>query len=163
MSIDERLLNVNRDGVLAVPAAFWLAGLVSVRYVLFVMLTFIAAKRSDGVMSLLSGGIPWPAMLGELPVLALLWAAGSRKPGSGRGPRWLWQHAYVLVCLTTLAHLTWALWLIVDVNIEEVRKAVVLSCFSLLDLSISWVFWRSHYYRQLFSEFPDAPSASVSK
>lgn len=161
--MDERFLNVTRDGVLAVPAAFWFAMLALARHTLFVFFTVMASKQAGGVMTLMAGGVPWPALAGELPALALMWSAGSRRVDAGEGARWLWRRGAVLVWLTVFTHLLWSGWMLSHLDEGSERTALVLLCFSLLDLSIAWVFSRSHYYQQLFQEFPSALPNSAAK
>jgi hypothetical protein len=161
--MDARFFNVNRHGVLATPALFWLACLVLVRHWLLLVFLLVAARRSNEVMGLLGDGIPWSAMLGQVPGLFLLWAAGNRQPGALRGARWGWHHGAALAIITVVFNLLWAGWRWHTTAWDGERADLMLVCFSLLDFSIAWAFSRSNYYRQLFLEFPDAPSGSASK
>jgi hypothetical protein len=156
--MDERLLHVNRYGVLQPTGLFWLGCLILARFLLFSFFALIASRRSVGAMHAFDGGVPWLGMAVEVPVLLLLLAAGRRQPDAGRVFRLLWRHAKWLVLVTVLGHLAWAGFFFADFNGFIDKADLVVFCFALLDVSLLCSFWFSGYYKQLFSEFPEQKS-----
>lgn len=157
--MDERLLHVNRYGVLQPTGLFWLGCLILVRFQLFSFFALIAARKSVGVMQVFEGGVPWLAMAVELPVLLLLLAAGRRHPEASGVFRLLWRHAKWLVLMTVVGHLFWAGLFFAQFDGFVDKLDLIVFCFALLDVSLLWSFWFSDYYRQLFSEFPQQNSS----
>lgn len=157
--MDERLLHVNRYGVLQPTGLFWLGCLILVRFQLFSFFALIAARKSVGVMQVFENGVPWLAMLVELPVLLLLLAAGRRQPDAGRVFRLLWRHAKWLVLMTVAGHLVWSGLFFASFDGFIDKADLMVFCFALLDVSLLCSFWFSGYYKQLFSEFPEQRSS----
>ena len=157
--MDERLLHVNRYGVLQPTGLFWLGCLILIRFQLFSFFALIAARKSAGVMQVFEGGVPWLAMAVEFPVLLLLLAAGRRHPDASGVFRLLWRYAKRLVLMTVVGHLVWAGLFFAEFDGFVGKLDLIVFCFTLLDVSLLWSFWFSDYYRKLFSEFPQQKSS----
>lgn len=152
--MDERFLNVNRYGVLRADALFWSGCMILVRFQMVFLFAFAAARRDPQVMQVFSNGIPWLAMLVEVPALFLLIAAGRRNPDAGRFLRFVWQHARWAVLTTVLGHAIWTAVYFWSFDGDPSRLDLIVLCFAVIDLAILKSFWGSDYYRQLFKEFP---------
>lgn len=156
--MDERLLNVNRYGVLQPTGSFWLACLILIRFQLFVLFALVAARKLASVMHVFDSGVPWFAMAAELPAMLLILVAGRRQPDAGNIFRFLWRNGKWLILITVLGHLLWAAFYFVGYDGFFDKADLIVLCFVVLDLALLSSFLTSDYYRQLFSEFPGRKS-----
>lgn len=152
--MDERLLDVDQYGVLRVPGLFWLGMGVLVRYWALMLFMLMSAQQAGTIFEMMGNKVPWLALAGEVFALAAVIAAGSRQPEAGKLWRWAWRHAHVLVTLTAACNVAWFAYASTLANWEFTRAQLAMGGFALLDVCMAWVFVRSTYYRQLFSEFP---------
>lgn len=153
--MDERLLDVDQYGVLRVPGMFWLGMAVLVRYWALMLVMLVSAQQAGTIFEMMGNKVPWLALAGEAFALAVLIAAGSRQPEAGAVWRWTWKRAHVLVALTAACNVAWFTYASTQANWEFTRPQVAMAGFALLDVCMAWIFVRSAYFRQLFSEFPE--------
>jgi hypothetical protein len=157
----ELAFHVDRHGVLAVPAVFWVGLLILSRQWVLLLLVGLSSRRDGGQSAALVAGasVPWLALAGQTLALLVAAAAFCRMPSGGRWARWVWRHAPKLLLgvalLNALALLpqlgrwqSFALW-----------PDLFLASCSLLDAAVVAAVFTAPYYRQMFQEFP-APAQS---
>lgn len=153
--MDERFLDVDQYGVLRVPGMFWLGMAVLVRYWILMLIMLVSAQQAGTIFEMMGSKVPWLALAGEVFALAVVISAGSRQPEAGGVWRRVWRYAHVLVALTAACNVAWFVYASTHANWELTRAQVAMAGFAMLDLCMAWVFVRSDYFRQLFSEFPE--------
>ncbi|HKY90708.1 MAG TPA: DUF2919 family protein [Nevskiaceae bacterium] len=153
--------HVNRHGVLAIPASLWLAFALLARQWLLLVAVAVSQLRRQTDTSLLlgDGGVPWFALVAQLPVLLLMLAAANRLPGAGGWARLLWRRGREIVVLTAAFNLVWTGKLLLASGYWSLWPELFLACCSLIDLAIVLAVYTTPYHRQMFAEFParDAP------
>lgn len=152
--MDERLLDIDQYGVLRVPGMFWLGMAVLVRYWALMLAMLMSGGQAGAILGVMGGKIPWLALAGEIFAMAAIVAAGNRQPEAGAAWRWLWRRAHVLVVITAACNVAWFAYSSTQSSWEFTRGQLAMAGFALLDVCMAWVFTRSAYFRQLFSEFP---------
>jgi hypothetical protein len=153
--MDERLLDVDQYGVLRVPGMFWLGMAVLVRYWALMLVMLMSAQQAGTIFEMMGSKVPWLALAGEVFALVVVVTAGSRQPEAGRVWRWTWRHAHVLLAMTAACNVAWFIYASTQASWEFTRPQVAMAGFALLDVCMAWIFLRSTYFRQLFSEFPE--------
>ncbi|MGE0333296.1 MAG: DUF2919 family protein [Ramlibacter sp.] len=152
--IDDRLLDVDKHGVLRTPPVLWFALALLCRYWILVAVVFASARRAPDVVRILGDGFSWYFLLLEIPAVVLVVAAARRRPEAGKLCRWVWRNARIFVAGAVLAHLGATVWLLWSADVwRRWPELFLLSC-NILDLAILVSVLRDDYYRQLFSDFP---------
>lgn len=162
----EFAFHVNRHGVLSIPGAFWLGMAVLCRHWLIILAVGLLSRRGDARLGPLlgTGGVPWPALLAEVPALVLVVAALARSPGGGRWARWVWRHGPACIGLTVALHLALTLRLALHAGPPAFNPHALWLGLTLLDLAVLLTALRTPYHRAMYAEFPappaDAPPAA---
>ncbi|RYX80354.1 DUF2919 family protein [bacterium] len=152
--MDERLLDVDRYGVLRVPGLVWVSLIVLTRHwFLFFFMVF------TGQALVGEKGAPWLPMLAQLPVVLLLLAGGRRMPEARPMIRQIWRMGPLLVSVTAVLNLAWMAWSLYVSDDWRLRPELMLVCFSVLDTLIAWSTFTSQHVRQIFTEFPAGSEA----
>lgn len=152
----EFAFHVNRYGVLAVPTTLWLGFALLARQWLLLVAVAVSQFRGQTDTSLVlgDGGVPWFALLAQVPMLLLALAAANRMPTAGAWARILWRHGREIVALTAALNLVWTARLLLASDYWNPWPELFLACCSLLDLAIVLAVYTTPYFRQLFAEFP---------
>lgn len=151
---DERLLDVNRYGVLKVPLPLWLGLLFLSRHWVLLVVALASARRSPEAIALASSGLSWVTLVLEIPSLLLLAAGLSRHPDAGKFWRKIWCMGVGIIGMTTATNavlLGWKLW---NTEYWERWPDLFLASCVLLDFAIFYGSHQSAYVRQIFQEFP---------
>jgi hypothetical protein len=155
---DSAYLDVDRHGVLRVPAALWLGFAVLARYWILVLAVTVSARRSRESVLLLGDGFPWAWLAVQAPIVLLLFAGFQRVPSAGRWVREVWRQGRAIVVLTALLNLGWTARLLWLSDSWSLWPELFLGSCVLIDLAIALAVLRDRFFAQLFSEFP-APEA----
>lgn len=155
-------LDVNRYGVLKVPALLWAILLLQTRH--WWMLLFIGAslRHAPQTASLL-GNLAWIDLALEAPTLLLLLALAHRVPEAGRLVRGLWQRGREILSVSALLHLGWTAFILTHSPIWSPWPERAMLAAALLDVLILMRLWRSDLIRQVFAEFPAPPDSNQAK
>lgn len=157
--------HVNRHGVLAIPVVFWCALAFLARYWLLLFFVGLASRRDGGAsQQLLSGGgVSWSMLLGQSLTFLILVCAWHRQPQAGAWARWVWPRVPVIVALVASFNAWWIWPVVSQPSSWQWGADLLLASCSLVDAAIVMAVYRSPYYRQMFSEFPNGViSASTS-
>lgn len=147
---------IDRFGVLRVPALLWLALALLGRHWILVLVVVVLARRESSAWILLGdGGLPWAMLTLEAPVLLLAAAACNRRPHAGTWTRTVWRWGRELIALTALLNLGWTASLLYQSNYWTPWPELFLASCCLLDLAVALAMYTNPYYGQLFKEFPD--------
>lgn len=152
--IDERYLNVNRYGVLSVPAPLWLAMAFLGRHWLLLIVTLASARRSPETVQLAASSLSWFVLLLEAPVLILAYAGFSRMPSAGSVLRFIWLHGRLILGLTAVLNLVLLGWFLWHSDVWRRWPELFLASCGLLDFAVVYGIFKSPYIRQVFLEFP---------
>lgn len=155
---DERFLDINRYGVLRIPLPLWLGLVFLSRHWVLLVVALASARRSPEAVALANSGLSWITLALEVPSLLLLAAGMSRHPDAGVFWRKIWSMGVWIIGLTALinaAFLGWRLW---HTEYWERWPELFLASCVLLDFAIFFGSRQSLYVRQIFKEFPSAPS-----
>jgi len=158
--LDERYFNVNKDGSLRAPAAFWLALAFLARHVIVAAVVLAMAKRSPDVVRVLGDSYPWFMLPLELPVIALMFACANRVANAGRALRWIWAHGRQIILLMTLVHLGVAGWVLGASDVWRTWPELFVASCALVDIAIALAVTKDDYFRQLFADFPEPRKAA---
>ena len=158
----EEAFHVNQHGVLAIPGLMWAAFVLLARQWVLLVMVGVSTFRGQTDISLLlgEGGVPWGALAAQAPVLLLANVAAQRFPTAGAWARWVWRWGREIVALAALLNLAWTILFLWSSDYWMPWPELFLACCSLLDLAIVLALFTGPYYRQLFNEFPSAPTAS---
>lgn len=152
---DERYLDVDRYGVLRIPANLWMAAAFLARHWILMVAVAVSARRSTSAVLLLGdGGIPWAQLVLELPIVLLVFAGFNRNPQGGACVRFLWRHGRELVLLQVILNIGRTVWLLATSSYWLPWPELFLACCALIDLAILFGMYQGGYFRQLFLEFP---------
>lgn len=150
--MDERFLNVNRFGVLSIPAPLWLAMAFLGRHWLLLIVT-LASRRSPEAIQLASSSLSGAVLLLELPVLILAYAGFSRHPSAGKVLRFVWHNGGIILGVTAAVNLGLLALFLWHSDVWG-RPEILLASCGLLDIAIICGIYRSTYIQQVFLEFP---------
>lgn len=155
-------LDVNRYGVLKVPALLWAILLLQSRH--WWMLLFIGAslRHAPQTASLL-GNLAWMDLALEAPTLLLLLVLAHRVPEAGPWVRRLWQRGREILSLSALLHLGWSTFILAHSTIWSPWPERAMFAAALLDVLILMRLWRSPLIAQVFAEFPAPPDANQAR
>lgn len=159
--IDDRMLDLNRHGVLRIPAAMWLALLFLARHWVLVLVVTVSARRNQEAIRLYGSDFNWWLLLAEAPALLVLWLCSRRRPEAGLVVRWLWPHVRLLASMTALFHIGYVGWYLWQSSYWLPWPELYLASSALIDLAIVGAFHNSGHLKQVFSEFP-APRDDAS-
>lgn len=149
-------LSLNRYGVLKVPFSLWLIVVLQAwHWVLFVLVVFSVPISRD-IVNLVPDDFSWVHLVREAPILLLVVAVVGRHPAGGSLVRQLWRRGREIITLSVLANVAWVIWFLWGVDYWQPWPERAVLTFGLIHLVILVVTWSSGYYRQLFSEFPEA-------
>ena len=152
--IDERFLNVNRYGVLSVPAPLWLAMAFLGRHWLLLIVTLASARRSPETVQMAASSLSWLVLLLESPVLILAYAGFSRMPTTGSFLRFIWANGRLILGLTAVLNLVLLGWFLWHSDVWRRWPELFLASCGLLDLAVIYGIFKSPYIKQVFLEFP---------
>lgn len=160
---DSAFLDVDRHGVLRIPATLWVGFAVLARQWILILVVLVSAKRSkESVLLLGDGGMPWEWLAMQAPIVILAFAAFYRIPTAGAWARVIWRFGRPIVVLTAALNLGWTAWLLYGADTWSRWPELFLVSCVLIDLAIALSVVRDPYHRQLFSEFP-AREADAAK
>jgi hypothetical protein len=153
---------INEYGVLKIPITLWLVIAFQARHWFLVAAAVIGMRRSPETAGLLgSGGVPFIQLTLEFPVLLLAFAAVNRDPNGGGFVRWIWRYGREIVTLTAALNLAWIAWYFVGIPRWRPNPDNLILLGGMIDLVIVVAVWKSEYFKQMFSEFPETkPPAS---
>lgn len=157
--MDDRLLDLDRHGVLKPPLALWLAAAFLLRHWLLMLFIAASARSSPATLAWIDGESTVLMLAIELPMLLLALAWTRRQPEGGSVVRWLWCQGRVLIGLTAAMHLAWSAWYLSGQAVWNPWPDRALALAALVDSGILLGIWRSPLLRQLFAEFPPRPSS----
>jgi hypothetical protein len=161
---DSAFLDVDRHGVLRIPASLWVGFAVMARQWILIVVVLVSAKRSrESVLLLGDGGVPWQWLLMQAPIVILAFAAFYRMPSAGAWARVLWRNGRAIVALTAALNLVWTAWLFYGAETWSRWPELFLASCVLIDLAIALNVLRNPFMRQLFSEFPARASDSGAR
>lgn len=161
--MDDRLLDVDQHGVLRISRITWLSLILLARHWIWAFLTLLSTQYGGtAATETMRAGASWWPLVGQLPTVLLIFAAGRRLPDAGRVIRALWRAGAFLVGLTVCLNLAWVAWSLSLASEWQLRPELLLLCFGLLDLVIASDLCFSKYAKQLFAEFPE-PDEVTSK
>lgn len=152
--IDDRLLDVDKNGALRAPSVLWVALAVLCRYWILVVIVFASARRAPEVVRVLGEGFSWYFLLLEIPAILVLLACTRRRPEAGPEWRWIWRHARILITCAVAAHIGATVWLLWHADVWRRWPELFLASCNLIDLAVLTSILRDDYYRQLFADFP---------
>jgi len=158
--MDPRLLELDRHGVLAPPAAFWWCMAYLLRHWMLLVAAMASSMGAAGTVGWAYGLISWPVLLIEAPMLGLLYAVTQRAPGGGGLARRIWQRGREVIGLTAAMHLVWAVWHLSGQETWNPWPERFLVLLALVDAMIIAVCWRSPLFKALFEEFPGPGNSS---
>ncbi len=154
----EAALDLDRHGVLRIPALLWIALALMARHWVLLLIVGVSARRdSSSVLLLGDGGIPWVALAMEVPAVLLAFVAFNRKPDGGAWARLLWRRGPEIIALTALLNVAWTANLLIKSDYWTPWPELFLASCSLIDVAIALSMYTTPYYRQLFDEFPARP------
>jgi hypothetical protein len=157
--VDSRFLDVDRYGVLRVPALVWVSLALLARYWVLLAVVAVSVRRNSEAMGLLGhDGLSYALMAMELPAFAVALAAARRVPEAGRAMRLLWRRGRELMALTVVANLAWTGTLLFDSGYWSLWPELFLASCCLLDVAIVSSMYTNPVFRQLFREFPSPPA-----
>lgn len=164
--IDERLLNVDRHGALAVPGALWLVFAFLARYWIVAVFVLASARRSPETMRVLGGDFSWYMLALEVPTFLVVYAAGSRKPHTGAFLRAVWANGRAILVAIAALHIAAAAAVLVGSSVWRRWPELFIASCALLDIAIVYALLKDAFFRQLFADFPDpepppAPAAGT--
>ena len=157
--IDERFLNVNRYGVLSVPAPLWLAMAFLGRHWILLIVTLASARRSPEAVQLAASSLSWFVLLLESPVLLLAFAGFSRMPAAGSWLRFIWANGRLILGFTAVLNLALLGWFLSQSEVWRRWPELFLASCGLLDFVVVYGISKSAYIKQVFLEFPAAAAA----
>jgi len=158
LTLDSCFLDVDRHGVLRVPALVWVALALLARYwVLLAVVASSVSRNTDAVRLLGDGGLSPALMVMELPAFAVALAAARRVPQAGGAMRFLWRHGRIGMAATALANLAWTAAFLVESSYWSLWPELFLASCCLLDAAIVLSMYTHPVHRQLFLEFPSRP------
>jgi Protein of unknown function (DUF2919) len=161
---DSAFLDVDRYGVLRVPLGMWLGLIVLARHwVLLIVVGASARRESRSVLLLGDDGVPWLAMVMEVPALVLMLLAFRRTPEALSLTRRLWRLGPWFAAATAALNAAWTVQLLLQNSHWRPWPELALASMLLLDFAIVAAFFTAPYYRQLFSEFPEPPAPDQAK
>jgi len=158
--VDDYLLDVNRHGVLSVPAGLWIAMAFLARHWLLLVIVVVSARRSKESVMLLGGDFSWWVLVLEAPVLLVLAAAIYRRPEGGGAARAVWKQGGHILAATAMLNIglaAWYLWKSAYWN--PWPELFVVSC-ALLDLAIIYAIYTNDQVKRVFAEFPERLTTS---
>lgn len=155
-------LDVNRYGVLKVPALLWGILLLQTRHWWSLLFIGASLRHAPQTASLL-GDLAWIDLALEVPTLLLLLALAHRLPEGGHKMRWFWHHGREILSLSALLHLAWTSFILYHSPIWSPLPERAMFAAALLDLLILMRLWRSGLIRQVFAEFPAPPDSNQVK
>jgi hypothetical protein len=157
--VDSRFLDVDRHGVLRVPALVWVSLALLARYWVLLAVVAVSMRRNSESMLLLGhDGLSYPLMAMEIPAFIVALAAARRVPQAGRAMRFLWRHGRELMALTATANLVWTGSVLLDSGYWSLWPELFLASCCLLDIAIVSSMYTNPVSRQLFREFPSPPA-----
>ena len=157
--VDESFLNVNRHGVLRVPAMLWIGFAVLARHWVLVLIVAASARRDPSVVTVLGeDGLPWTMLALQVPVVLVALAGARRRPEAGAVLRWLWRRGREIVALTALLNVSWTAHLLLESDYWLPWPELFLGSCALIDLAVALSLYSTPYLKQLFREFPERPS-----
>lgn len=157
---------IDRYGVLRIPAMLWLALALLARHWVLMLAVTVLARRDKSAWGLLladGGGLPWAMLLLESPVLLLVAAAFNRRPEGGAWARIIWRRGREIIALAAVLNLGWTIKLLLASSYWTLWPELFLASCCLLDMAIALAMYTTPYYRELFEEFPQRPSAGQHK
>ncbi len=155
--IDERFLDVDRYGVLKIPAGLWL-GMAFLARNWILLIATLASRRSPEALQLASGAISGFLLLLQFPVLILAYAGFSRQPGTGRILRFVWSNGGAILCAAAALNLGLLGWFLWHSDVWRRWPELFLASCGLIDFAIAYGTFKSKYIRQVFQEFPEHAS-----
>lgn len=153
--MDERLLQVTRHGVTRVPAELWLGLAILARYWVLMIVILVSSRREGSAVLLLGDhGVAWLLLFLQSPVIALLAAAGNRRPDAAAPLRWLWRHGRAIIWLTAAFNIAWTASILWHADYWSWWPEYLLLGCAAFDLFIANMVAQP-FYKGLFAEFPD--------
>lgn len=154
-SAHDAAFQIDRYGVLRIPALLWLAFALLARHWVLLVGVVVLGRRDPSAWLLFGNeGLPLAMLMLESPILLLAAAAGNRQPEAGKWARLIWRRGPEIVALTALLNLGWTIKLLLASNYWTLWPELFLASCCLLDMAIALGMYTSPYYRQLFEEFP---------
>lgn len=156
--MDDRLLDLDRHGVLRPPLWLAVACAFLLRHWLLMLFVAASARRAPETVGWAYGQFSWLMLAIEAPALLLVLAWTRRVPAAGAAMRRLWRHGRELLGLTAALNLAWACWFLAGQAVWSPWPERFVALLAMADAAIIAAAWRSPVLRQLFQEFPEAPS-----
>jgi hypothetical protein len=153
-NFDERLLNVDSNGVLKIPLEMWLAIAFLCRHWLLALAVTVSYRRNHDAALLLGSDFTWVVLALEVPTVCFFLLCILRSTNSGHFVRYLWQHAVWLPLGTIILHLGYVIWYLSASSYWLPWPELFLVSSALIDLAIGVAFIRSEYWQKVLSEFP---------
>ncbi|HVZ47060.1 MAG TPA: DUF2919 family protein [Ramlibacter sp.] len=158
-TIDERLLNVDRHGALAVPATLWLVMGWLARYWFVVVFILVSSRRAPETVRVLGGDFSWYMLALELPAILMIMTAGHRSPTASRLWRVLWARGRAILIATAAIHIAATAAALAASSVWRRWPELFLASCSVLDIAVIYALATDGFFRQLFSDFPAPPSS----
>jgi Protein of unknown function (DUF2919) len=152
--IDDRTLDVNEYGVLRIPTALWLALVLQCRHSVFGLLLLFAGQQGQTVWQLLDTKSTIWLFLMEIPALLAVFVCAARRPEAGGMVRILWSWLAVLVSISAMTHIGYAVWYLWHSSYWLPWPEMAMACLALLDAAIIYALFREMHWQAVFAEFP---------
>ncbi len=157
--LDESFLDVNRYGVLRVPAMLWIGFALLARHWVLVLVLAVSSRRDPSIVNVLGeDGLPWIMLALQLPVVLVALAGARRRPEAGMFLRLLWRRGREIVALTALLNVSWTVHLLLESDYWLPWPELFLGSCALIDLAVALSLYTTPYLKQLFREFPERTS-----
>lgn len=154
--MNDVFLSLNRYGVLKVPLSLWLIVLIQARHWVLFVLVIVSAPMSRDSVNLIGSDFSWAQLALEAPILLLVVAIVGRHPDAGNLSKALWRRGREIISCAVLVNALWVVWFLVMADFWRPWPERAMLTLGLIDLAVLIAVWKSEYYRQLFSEFPEA-------
>lgn len=153
--IDDRLLMLDRHGVLKVPPALWLSMLFLCRHWIVLLMLLVSVRKTPEAAQWLTS-FTWVALPLEAPIFLLLAAIAQRTPQAGPSWRYIWKYGRSIILLTAIMHLLFVAWSLWNADMWRRWPELFLASCGLLDLSIIYSVYKDKFYYHLFNDFPSS-------
>lgn len=157
-------LDLDRHGVLRVPAPLWIGFGLLARHWLLVLMVLVSARASKSTVQFIGDfNQLWPMLVVQAPVLALALAGARRTPEGGRLVRWIWSCGRPIIIGTAALNIAWTARLMWQSDYWNLWPELFLGSCALIDLALALHAWRSPAVAELFREFPPAAPRGETK
>lgn len=159
--MDERLLNVNEHGVLAVDAGAVMLMLAAARHSILLLITLMTGLSAALLDVIAPDAFAASLVLLDSLALAVALAAARRTASAGIIVRRVWAHGRVLLLTGAIAHGALFLHVMFAYGLPEGRLGLIWCLLTVLDIACI-ASLRAPYFTQLFSEMPAPLTGSVA-